>query len=152
MERVSRRGLFAMAAAAPLAGLAGAAPPAGGRKARLRTAICAYSFRKELESKKMSYNDLLDLAVNLDVDRLDLTVYWFPDKTDAFLIRCHYAFANGGDSVDQRTDSAANRRRSCAPRSRPSRWVDVAVTLGAGHIRVFGGTVPGIDRDRRRAG
>ncbi|MCC6292247.1 MAG: sugar phosphate isomerase/epimerase [Bryobacterales bacterium] len=155
MERLSRRGLLAAAAAMPLA----AAPsPAGpdGRKARLLTAICAYSFRNELGAKKMSYNDLVDLAVDLDVDGLDLTVYWFPDTTDAFLIPLrNYAFANGVGipSISVRTNCCQPTAELRAKEIQSIKdWVGVASKLGAGHIRVFGGTVPKTATEDEAAG
>ena len=45
------------------------------KQARFRSATCAYSFRKALGAGKMSYSDLVHMAVNLDIDGLDLTVY-----------------------------------------------------------------------------
>jgi len=115
-------------------------------KSRLRTAICAYSFRKELESKAMSYDDLVKLAVDLDVDGLDLTVYWFPSTEDSFLLplkRLAYKNAVEIYSISVRTDLCkppGEARDKQAAELR--KWVDVAAKLGAGHIRVFGGTVP----------
>ena len=168
MERVSRRGWLAGAAAGslagvaalPLAGLTAAgaamAAPAAGKKARLRTAICAYSFRTELGSKKMSYNDLVDLAVDLDVDGLDLTVYWFPSTSDDFLIPLrNYAFANGVEipSISVRTNCCQPTAELRAKETQTIKdWVDVAVKLGAGHIRVFGGTVPKTSTEDTAAG
>ena len=158
MERLTRRRLFAAAAALPLAtaALPAAAPSAAGRKARLRTAICAYSFRNELGSKKMTYNDLVDLAVDLDVDGLDLTVYWFPDTTDSFLIPLRdYAFANGVEipSISVRTNCCQPTAELRAKEIQSIReWVDVAAKLGAGHIRVFGGTVPKTSTEEEAAG
>ncbi|MEP7367211.1 MAG: sugar phosphate isomerase/epimerase family protein [Acidobacteriota bacterium] len=159
MERVSRRGLFSLAATLPLAGMATAAaapPPAAGKKARLRTAICAYSFRTELGAKTMSYNDLVDLAVDLDVDGLDLTVYWFPSTSDEFLIPLrNYAFANGVEipSISVRTNCCQPTAELRAKETQAIKdWVDVAVKLGAGHIRVFGGTVPKTSTEDEAAG
>ena len=114
--------------------------------ARLRTAICAYSFRDALKKKSMTYDDLVRLAVELDVDGLDLTVYWFPNTSDDFLLPLRrLAYKNGVEiySISIRSDM-------CRPteelRDRESawleRWVEVAAKLGAGHIRVFGGDVP----------
>jgi sugar phosphate isomerase/epimerase len=122
-------------------------------KARLRTAICAYSFREALKSKRMTYDDLVKLAVDLDVDGLDLTVYWFPSTSDDFLIplrRLAYRNAVEIYSISVRTDL-------CRPTPELQsqeyagicKWVDVALKLGAGHIRVFGGEVPkGNDPDQ----
>jgi len=114
--------------------------------ARLRTAICAYSFRDALKKKSMTYDDLVRLAVELDVDGLDLTVYWFPNTSDDFLLPLRrLAYKNGVEiySISIRSDM-------CQPtedlRERETawleRWVEVAAKLGAGHIRVFGGDVP----------
>lgn len=156
MERLSRRGLLASAAALPLA--AAAPLPAGtaGRKARLLTAICAYSFRNELGSKKMSYNDLVDMAVDLDVDGLDLTVYWFPNTADSFLIPLrNYAFANGVGipSISVRTNCCQPTAELRAQEILSIKdWVGVASKLGAGHIRVFGGTVPKTSTEDEAAG
>ena len=114
--------------------------------ARLRTAICAYSFRDALKKKTMTYDDLVHLAVELDVDGLDLTVYWFPSTSDEFLLPLRrLAYKNGVEIY-----SISIRSEMCRPseelRDREAawleRWVEVAAKLGAGHIRVFGGDVP----------
>jgi sugar phosphate isomerase/epimerase len=116
------------------------------KKARLRTAICAYSFRNQLQAKSMTYNDLVNLAVDLDVDGLDLTVYWFPSTEDSFLLplrRLAYTNAVEIYSISVRTDMCkppGPERDKQATDIR--KWVDVANKLGASHIRVFGGTVP----------
>ena len=69
--------------------LASPAPARAGRSkatgaSRLRTAICAYSFRTPLESKALTYADLVRMAVEQGVDGLDLTVYWFPEHRRRF--------------------------------------------------------------------
>lgn len=136
MERLTRRVLLATPALAF----------AAARKPRLRPALCAYSFREELKSGKMTYNDLVDLAVDLDVDGLDLTVYWFPNTSDSFLIPLRqYAYRNGVEiySISVRTNCCQPAPELRAKETQAIRdWVDVAAKLGAGHIRVFGGTVP----------
>ncbi len=115
-------------------------------KPRFRSAICAYSFRDALEKKTMSYEDLVRLAVELDVDGLDLTVYWFPDTADSFLLplrRAAYRMGVELYAISIRTDMcrpAGDGREAEIAEVR--RWVDVAQKLGAGHIRVFGGDVP----------
>jgi sugar phosphate isomerase/epimerase len=94
----------------------------------------------------MTYDDLVRLAVDLDVDGLDLTVYWFPSTDDSFLLPLrHLAFRNAVEiySISVRTDMCkppGDARNQQAAELR--KWVDVANKLGAGHIRVFGGTVP----------
>lgn len=140
-----RRDLFQLAAAGALAGLT---PPlrAASQKARLRTALCAYSFRNDLQSKKMTYDDVIRLAADLDVDGVDMTVYWLPDTSNATLLplrRLAYKNAVEIYSISVRTDmckpAGAERDKEIAD---IRKWVDAAEKLGAGHIRVFGGKVP----------
>jgi sugar phosphate isomerase/epimerase len=123
-----------------------AAQTSSAKKSRLRTAICAYSFRQQLQAKTMTYEDLVRLAVDLDVDGLDLTVYWFPSTEDSFLLPLRQlAYRNAVEiySISVRTDMCkppgeARDKQAAELRN----WVDVANKLGASHIRVFGGAVP----------
>ena len=140
-----RRNLLQVAAAGAMANLA-PAQTSSPSKSRLRTALCAYSFRKDLESKRMSYDDVIRLAVDLDVDGVDMTVYWLPDTSDATLLplrRLAYKNAVEIYSISVRTEmtkpAGAERDKEIAGLRK---WVDVAEKLGAGHIRVFGGKVP----------
>jgi sugar phosphate isomerase/epimerase len=94
----------------------------------------------------MTYDDVVRSAVENDVDGLDLTVYWFPSTDDSFLIPLRaFAYRNGVDiySISVRTNmcqpTAELRDKELAD---VRKWVDVAARLGAGQIRVFGGTVP----------
>lgn len=131
----------------------GAATEQGARKPRLRTAICAYSYRQALQSGKLKYEDLVRLAVDYGTDGLDLTVYWFPSTDDSFLLPLKgLAYRNAVEiySISVRTDlcrpTAELRDKEVAE---VKKWVDVAAKLGAGHIRVFGGNVPkGESEDR----
>ncbi len=128
----------------------------GAKLARFRTAICAYSFRNELKSKKMTYDDLVRLAVELDIDGLDLTVYWFPNTSDSFLLPLRrLAYRNGVDiySISVRTDMCQpTPEKQAREIEKVKKWVDVADKLSAGHIRVFGGHVPDGVTDERAAG
>jgi L-ribulose-5-phosphate 3-epimerase len=138
-----------------LAALTAAALPAATRKSRLRTAICAYSYRDALASKTMTYDDLVHRAVDTGVDGLDLTVYWFPSTEDSFLLPLRgLAYRNGVEIY-----SISVRTNMCQPTPElrdkeiadVRKWVDVAAKLGAGHIRVFGGTVPKGESEDRAA-
>jgi sugar phosphate isomerase/epimerase len=117
-----------------------------GPKARLKPAICAYSYRKELAAKTLTYTDLVKIAVDNDVDGLDLTVYWFPSMDESFLMPLRrMAYINGVEiySISVRTDFCqpdADKRRDQVRELMD--WIDVASNLGAGHIRVFGGHAP----------
>jgi L-ribulose-5-phosphate 3-epimerase len=152
MVAMNRRDLLALTAAAIAARL----PVGAAEKSRLRTAICAYSFRNQLQAKSMTYEDLVKLAVDLDVDGLDLTVYWFPSTEDSFLLPLRrLAFKNAVEiySISVRTDMCkppGPEREKQAAEIR--KWVDVANKLGASHIRVFGGNVPKGSTEEQAAG
>jgi L-ribulose-5-phosphate 3-epimerase len=122
----------------------------------LRPALCAYSFRQELQSKKMTYQDVIRFAAENSLDGVDLTVYWFPSTDDAFLYDLkQLAYRTGVEiySISIRTDM-------CKPPGAEAdamfadirKWVDAAAKLGAGHIRVFGGTVPKTSNEAEAAG
>ena len=142
---MNRRDLFKTLPALALPALA-ADDERQASKARFRTALCAYSFRDALKDKKLNYADLVRMAVDLNLDGLDLPVYWFPNTTDHFLLPLRgMAYRTGVEiySISIRTDMCKPtpelQQREAAE---VGKWVDVASKLGAGHIRVFGGTVP----------
>ncbi len=148
---MTRRDLLRTAAKAPAASVLAASMLGGdafaARSPRLKTSICAYSFRKALGAGTLRYDDLVDMAVKHDIDGLDLTVYWFPqhDLTGFLSGLRRKAHVNGVEipSIAIRSDlcrkSAADQQREAAWLMH---WVDVADRLGAGFIRVFGGKVP----------
>jgi len=131
---------------APILAAASCGAAAAAGESRFRTAICAYSFRKELAEKSLKYDDLVSMAVDQNIDGLDLTVYWFPDTSDEFLLPLkNLAYRNGVEiysisvrSEMTRPDEDGRKREAESVR----KWIDVASKLGAGHIRVFGGNVP----------
>jgi sugar phosphate isomerase/epimerase len=140
--------LFPAAAGAGLVPWASAeAPRSTGGSARIRSALCAYTYREHLASGKMSYEDLVDVAVKHGIDGLDLTVYWLPktglDEHLLSLRRKAYLSAIEIPAIAIRSNLC---RRDDQQQQMEvawlSHWIDVANTLGASHIRVFGGTVP----------
>ena len=148
---MKRREIFQSLAAAGAAcivrpNLAGTFTGNLSKRARFRSAICAYSFRKALKAGAMTYEDLVRMAVELDIDGLDLTVYWFPSTSDDFLLPLRrLAYRMGVDiySISVRTEMtqvAAEKRDQEVGKIK--KWIDVANRLGATHIRVFGGKVP----------
>lgn len=125
----------------------GGTPRADGGDPRLKTAICAYSFRIALAKGSLSYLDLVDLAVEHGIDGIDSTVYWFPrEGLDGFLA----AFRRKAYLAAVELPSIAIRTDLCRPDARAQdrevawlrHWVDVSHELGSSHIRVFGGNVP----------
>jgi sugar phosphate isomerase/epimerase len=116
------------------------------RKCHLRAGLVAYSFRKQLEGKTKSYEDLIRYVADLGLDGLDTTVYWFPDNSDQYLAKLrNTAYKNGVQLY-----SAAVRVRLSQPTpelraaevENAKKWIDVAEKLGAAHMRVFGGAIP----------
>lgn len=125
-----------------------AAAPKAGAPARplLRPAVCAYSYRQALGRKSMSYEDLLRLTADMGADGIDMTVYWFPDVSNSFLLplkRLAYRLSVDIYSIAIRTEmTRSTPELRAAEVAEIRKWVDVAERLGAGHIRVFGGDVP----------
>jgi L-ribulose-5-phosphate 3-epimerase len=127
-----------------------------GRTARLKAAICAYSFRKELADKSLTYEDLIRKCPEWGIDGVDMTVYWFPSTADTFLLPLRrLAYKEGVQiySIAVRTEltkaSAEDRAKEVQS---IQNWLDVAEKVGAGHVRVFGGNVPkGLTDDQAAA-
>jgi L-ribulose-5-phosphate 3-epimerase len=141
---------FLMTAGATVAGaatsdvLARQAPAPG--KARFRTGLVAYSYRRALEAKTMTYEDLIRIAVETGTDGIDLTVYWLPGTSDADLLPLRrLAYRNRVEIY-----SIGTRIRLAQPTEQLReqelmalrKWLDVAQKLGATHVRVFGGERP----------
>src|ERR1700704_5280402 len=115
-------------------------------KYHLRAGLVAYSYRKELAAKSITYEDLIHRIADWGLDGLDCTVYWFPDTSAEYLASLRkIAFKNGVHIYN-----AGVRVRLCQPTpalqtaefEKIKQWVDVADRLGAGHVRVFGGEIP----------
>jgi len=132
-----------------LAGLAAVStlrPQPAPSKFRFRAGLVAYSYRKELAAKSMSYEDLIGRIADWGLDGLDCTVYWFPDTSPQYLARLrNTAFKNGvqiyNAGVRVQLSQPTPELRS-AEFENIRKWVDVADRLGAGHVRVFGGNIP----------
>jgi len=142
---ITRRSAIAASLAAAVSPLVSYAA-SGGLKPRLRPALCAYSFRTQLQSKELKYEDLIRIAAENDLDGVDLTVYWFPNTENSFLLplkRTAYRAGIEIYSISVRTEltKPAGAARD-AGTAELKKWIDVAAKLGAGHIRVFGGAVP----------
>ncbi len=115
-------------------------------RGRLRAGLVAYTYRGELESKKLTYQDVIRMTADFGLEGLDTTVYWFPDTSAAYLADLRRTAYKNGISLY----SVAARIRLCQPTpdlqakevAEIKKWVDVAEKLGATHVRVFGGTIP----------
>ncbi len=116
------------------------------RKARFRTGVVAYSYRKALQAGTMTYEDLIRVAVETGTDGIDLTVYWLPRTSDDYLLPLRrLAYRNRveiysiGTRVRLAQPTADLRAQQLADLRK---WLDVAQKLGATHVRVFGGEKP----------
>lgn len=137
-----RQLLHSVAAVAAASQLRGQSQP----KCRLRPGLVAYSYRKQLAAKTMSYESLIRLVSEFGLDGLDTTVYWFPDTSDQYLAtlrRTAYKNAISLYSIAVRIRLAQpTHELQLAEFESLKKWVDVAEKVGATHIRVFGGAVP----------
>src|SRR5256885_6273823 len=133
----------AVAAASVRDGRAQQPPPA---KARFRTGLVAYSYRQALQTKTMTYEDLIRIAVETGTDGIDLTVYWLPDTSDDYLLPLRrLAYRNRveiygiGTRVRLAQPTPALREQELAELRK---WLDVAQRVGGTHVRVFCGPQP----------
>lgn len=106
---------------------------------------CAYSYRDLLKGGQMTLSDFLQRCVEMDVDGVELTSYYFTDtspsalhavKREAYrrgLDICGTAVGNAFTSPDE------SKRREQVEMVKT--WIGHSVTLGAPGIRVFAGNV-----------
>jgi sugar phosphate isomerase/epimerase len=161
MMRILRRQFLQTTAAAAVAGTglsssliasAQAAPAddsaesQGSKTPRLFAGCCAYSYRKYLQHGPMTMEDFIRKAVELRLDGVDMTAYYFKSTDPAYLASLrHLAYKTGvpfsgaacGVSM---VEADADRRAEALNEIR--KWVDVTDALGASHLRVFAGKLP----------
>lgn len=130
--------------AAPQTGSSTAADPA--KMPRLFSGCCAYSYRSLLTKGQMTYEQFIEKAVQLQLDGVDMTAYYFKSTDPAYLANLRwFAYKNAmpfsgaacGSSMVQA--DAAKRAQVLED---IKKWVDVSDQLGASHLRVFAGKLP----------
>ncbi len=127
--------------------------PASSKKPRLLSSCCAYSYRELFPSGKMTYEDLILKAVELDLDAVDMTVYYFKSTQPAYLdslrrlaFRNAVAFSGAACNATMVKTDAAARADALV---QIKKWVDVADRLGTSHLRIFAGNLPaGVTRQQ----
>src|SRR5271163_4184950 len=137
-------------------------------KGRLRPGVVALSFRTQLESGKMTYEDAVRYIADLGIGGMDMTTYWMPPLLDfkpgipsqqiSEMVRQtpanptnqwlsslrNTAYKNGvhifsiGSPVKMAQPTPELRQKEIAY---ARKWIDIADRLGAGHVRVFGGGI-----------
>ena len=112
----------------------------------MKVGSTAYSYRKYLKDGGMTLEGFLDKAVEIGLDCVELTSYYFPTTADDYLNHIKkYAYLNGlditGTAVGNRFTHAEPEKRAEAVQM-VREWVDISVKLGAPCIRVFAGGAP----------
>src|SRR5262249_37910850 len=145
-KRIDRRDFLRAAGPAVIAGpeLARAArtwaptaktEPGSTAAPRLLTGCCAYSYSKLLGAGKMTMEDVIRRAVELGIDGVDMTGYWFKSTDARYLASLrHLAFKNGvcfsGAATGASTVEADPGKRAKVLEE-IKKWVDVTESLGA---------------------
>lgn len=120
--------------------------PSPDSKARLFSGCCAYSYQNYLQSGRMTMEDFILKAVDLGIDGVDMTTYYFKSTDPAYLVGLrHLAFKNGvlfsGAAIG--TDMCQpDRGKRAEELAKIKKWLDATELLGASHLRVFGGEPP----------
>jgi len=112
----------------------------------MKVGSTAYSYRKYLSSGEMTLEAFLDKAVEIGLDCVDLTAYYFPATDTEYLNhikKCAYlrGLDITGTAVGNNFTSADAKKRAEAVQM-VKKWVDISVVLGAPCLRVFAGGVP----------
>jgi sugar phosphate isomerase/epimerase len=119
----------------------------GKSQARLFVGCCALSYLKYFNAGSMTMESFIRKAVELEVHGVDITTYWLKSTEPDYLTSLrHLAFKNGmgfsGIAIRTELCQAGGAIRAEELR-RIQQWVDAAELLGASHVRVFGGNIPG---------
>ena len=114
---------------------------------RLLVGCCAYSYREALTHGKMTLEDFILKAVELKLDAVDMTVYYLKSTDPGYLESLRYlayknAVAFSGAACGSSMVQADAAKREEVLRQIKS-WIDVTDRLGASHLRVFAGKLPG---------
>jgi sugar phosphate isomerase/epimerase len=113
---------------------------------------CAYSYRDALKAGQITLSDFLHKCVEMNLDGVELTAYYFADtsketlhavKREAYRLGldvCGTAVGNAFTSPDE-----TERRKNV---QMVKEWIEHSVTLGAPGIRVFAGPLTnGVSED-----
>jgi len=148
-----------LAAAGSLVGdlrAAGQTEGAAKTRPRLLSGNCAYSYGKYLEAGKMTMEEFILKAVDLEIDGVDMTTYYLKSTDPSYLIslrtlafRHAISFSGAAIGTDMCQPDASKRE---AELEKIKKWLDVTNVLGASHLRVFGGKIPDGATDEQAVG
>jgi sugar phosphate isomerase/epimerase len=113
---------------------------------RFFSGCCAYSYRKLLVDGSMTMEEFILKAVELEIDGVDLTTYYLNSTEVPYLLGLRrLAFRNGvlfsGTAINSNMCLSDPEQRAWEIK-KVKKYIDVTDTLGASHLRVFGGDVP----------
>ena len=112
----------------------------------MKIGCAAYSFRQYLTSGAMNLVGFLQKAVEMEVDGVELTAYYFTSTDDDYLYTLKRQCYLLGLQVS--ATAVGNRFTDPDPGERAEQvkyvkdWVDISVKLGAPCLRVFAGGTP----------
>jgi len=116
------------------------------KTARIFSGCCAYTYRHAFQNGSLTLESFIQLAVELKLDGVDMTVYYMKSTDPGYIENLRYlGYKNGvpfsgvacGSSMVQA--DAAKRAEVLAD---IKKWVDVTDRIGAPHLRVFAGKQP----------
>jgi len=113
---------------------------------RLLVGCNAYSYREVLTTGQMTLEDFILKAVDLDLDGVDMTVYYLKSTDPEYLESLRrLAFKNampfsGAACNATMVQPTADKREDALVQIK--KWVDVTDRLGAPHLKIFAGTLP----------
>lgn len=150
LKNVAVGALATVATELPRSSIAEATPqspaPDQSKLPRFYAGCCAYSYRSELTHGPMTMEDFIRKAVELRLDSVDMTAYYFKSTDDSYLDSLrHLAYKNAvlfsgaacGVSMVQ-----ADPAKRADSLNEIKKWVDVTDRLGASHLRIFAGKLP----------
>jgi len=112
----------------------------------IKIGCATYSYREYLADGRMSYEDFVEEIYRLGLDGLELTLYWLPSRSTAYLRKLkRLSLARGlpiscaGISTDFCNPDSRDRKLAVR---RAMKGLDIAQELGAPCLRVFAGHVP----------
>jgi len=118
----------------------------GEAKPRLLTGCCAYSYAKLLKAGKMTMEDVIRKAVELGIDAVDMTGYWFKSTEPSYLASLRHLAHKNGVCFSGAATGASTVQTDAGKRAQAleeiKKWTDVTEALGAPHLRVFAGKLP----------
>jgi sugar phosphate isomerase/epimerase len=112
----------------------------------MKLSCCAYSYRDLLTAGRMRMEGFLDTCVELGFDGAELTQYYFPEESDAYLAHVKREALRRGLDVSgtavggnfSHPDAEAREKQI----AHVTDWVEKSARLGSPVLRVFAGGCP----------